>query len=87
MHKRNEDNTKVQQWLNSHGLTLEENFPEALKRLARNYKRKKGYRTLDEVYALIGITKQNISYWLNNPCNTQTKKFSLQGGHESCGSI
>lgn len=87
MYKRNQDHTKVQQWLDSHSLTLEENFPEALKRLAGNYKRNKGYRTLDEVYALIGITKQNISYWLTNLCHTQTKKFSLQSGYESRGSI
>lgn len=77
MHKRNMDNTKVQQWLSRHNLTLEENFPEALKRLARNYKKSKDCQTLDEVYALIGITKQNISYWSKNLCHTQTKKFSL----------
>ena len=68
---------KIQQWLNKHGLILEESFSDAFRILAKKHKKLKGYRTLDEVYELIGITKQNLYYWDRNPCNTQTKNFSL----------
>lgn len=68
---------KIQEWLGEHGLILEESFSDAFRILAKKHKKLKGYRTLDEVYELIGITKQNLFYWDRNPCNTQTKKFSL----------
>lgn len=71
------DHTKIQQWLAQHTLVLEENFPEALRRASRQYKKDHGLQRLDEVYDLIGISKQAISYWSKNICNTQTKKFSI----------
>lgn len=71
------DYQKTQQWLNKHALTLEESFSVAFRKLAKKHKKHEGYRTLDEVYELIGITKQNVSYWAMNPYNTQTKNFSI----------
>lgn len=64
----------VNQWLNHHHLELEESFPDALKKLALNYKHKNGCQSITEVYTMLEITKQNLSYWSLNLSNIQTKK-------------
>lgn len=64
---------KLDLWLNEHHVVLEENFVTAFKTLAKEYKRQKGYKTLDDVYQEIGITKQTVSYWNKNMFQTQKK--------------
>jgi transcriptional regulator with XRE-family HTH domain len=66
---------RVRQWLDARKLTLEEDFPTALRRLARDYKRANGLKTVDGIYLQIGVSKQDISYWASNPGRTQTRKF------------
>lgn len=70
------NNAKVANWLKKRNIELEENFADALRRMAQEYKVQHKLRTLDEVYSLIGVTKQNIYYWGKNPCGIQTKKTS-----------
>lgn len=70
------NNAKVMRWLNERGIKLEESFADALKKLAMKYKTERNCGTLDEVYRLLGASKQNIYYWTVNPCSIQTKKSS-----------
>lgn len=65
--------SRINRWLEQHGLELEESFYEAYKDLAGKYKAEHGYSLLSDVYALTGITKQQLSYWAAHPCSTQTK--------------
>ncbi|MDR2889096.1 MAG: hypothetical protein LBV33_04560 [Lachnospiraceae bacterium] len=67
---------KIQQWLDSHQLTLDESFSYAFRELAKKFKKTNKLATLDEVYCLIGVSKQDVSYWAVNPCGTRTKKSS-----------
>lgn len=66
---------KIQQWLDERGIVLEESFAYALRRLARAYKKTNGMKRLDDVYKLMGASKQDIFWWENHPCSTQTKNF------------
>jgi hypothetical protein len=68
---------KIQKWLDERNLVLEESFSVRIKNLAKNYKLEKSLKSLDEVYLLIGTSKQQLSYWGNNPCNTGTKNFAI----------
>jgi hypothetical protein len=49
--------------------------------------KKKRLPTLHEVYSLIGIKKQNIFYWQNNPVRTQTKRCFKQNAIYEAGKI
>lgn len=66
---------KTQKWLESHQMKPEESFASSIRRYAKNYKRTHHIRLLDDVYHLISVTKQDISWWENHPCSAQTKKF------------
>lgn len=45
-----------------------------MRSIAEEYKTRYGYGTLNEVYRLLGISRQQVTYWKANPCSTQTKK-------------
>lgn len=66
---------KTQKWLESRQIRLEEGFTAAIRRYAKKYKSTHHIRLLDDVYHLLGTTKQNLSWWENHPCSVQTKKF------------
>lgn len=66
------DYHKAERWLEKRGIIPEESFACALNYLAMGYQ-KNHKRTLDEVYAMLGIKKQHIFYWKNNPHSVQTK--------------
>ena len=60
--------------MEQHALVLEEGFCDSLRSIAEEYKTRYGYGTLNEVYRLLGISRQQVTYWKANPCSTQTKK-------------
>ncbi|MCL2266064.1 MAG: hypothetical protein FWC22_08490 [Treponema sp.] len=64
----------ISKWLYERGLELGENFPAALRRLSKTYKKSHNKSLLNDVYAAIGTSKQEISYWKNHLTSTQTKK-------------
>lgn len=66
---------KIQKWLNDHQIKLEESFTSSIREYAKKYKQIHKIRLLDDVYHLIGATKQDISWWEHHPCSAQTKKF------------
>lgn len=66
---------KTQKWLNDHQIKLEESFTSSIREHAKKYKQIHKIRLLDDVYHLIGATKQDISWWEHHPCSAQTKKF------------
>lgn len=68
-------NKKVQQWLDDKGIKLQESFADALKALAKKFQKENGIKNIEEVYALIGLKKQYLTYWANNPFSIQTKKL------------
>ena len=68
------NNGKIRDWLKQHALVLEEWFCDSLRSIAEEYKTRYGYGTLNEVYRLLGISRQQVTYWKANPCSTQTKK-------------
>lgn len=68
-------NQKLREWLLERGILLEESFTQSLVGLAMDYQQRYKIRNLDEVYQCIGIRKQLIAYWRNNPLSAQTKKF------------
>ena len=76
--------SKAQKWLEERGIKLEENFPMALKRLAKTFKKEKGLKNIEEVYALMGLKKQYIAYWLKNLHSIQSKKLQIKYNLCSC---
>ncbi|EOS39577.1 hypothetical protein C809_04648 [Lachnospiraceae bacterium MD335] len=69
------DYAKTQNWLTSRQIKLEESFASSIRSFAKQYKSMHKIRLLDDVYHLLGTTKQDISWWENHPCSAQTKKF------------
>ncbi len=63
---------KMKNWLKQHTLILEESFCD--RKIVEEYKEQYGYKTMSEVYRLMGISRQQIAYWAANPYSTQTKK-------------
>ena len=72
------DYEKTRQWLDVHGVILEESFYTALNNLAKDYKRTNDLRLLEEVYQKLGVNKQAVSWWKNHPCSTQTRQSKIQ---------
>lgn len=58
----------ISQWLEEYNVTLEENFTDALSRMAKEYN---NIISLNEVYIKLGCNKTDISRWKSNPCSTQ----------------
>ena len=52
-------------------------FCDSLRKIVEEYKEQYGYKTMSEVYRLMGISRQQIAYWAANPYSTQTKKRYL----------
>lgn len=69
---------KTRQWLDDHGVILEESFYTALNNLAKDYKKTNDLRLLEEVYQKLGVNKQAVSWWKNHPCSTQTRQSKIQ---------
>jgi hypothetical protein len=80
------DYSKAKKWLAARGIVLSESYACALQSLVIEYQ-KKHMCTLNEVYALIGIKKQYIFYWRNNPFSVQTKYKTKQNVINSAGKI
>lgn len=68
------DQGKTKQWLDDHGVILEESFYTALNNLARVYQETNGIRLLEDVYLILGVKKQAVSWWKNHPYSTQTRE-------------
>ena len=62
----------IHKWLAERNIALEPGFAESLKGLAGAYK--KHGNSLTEIYAALGCSKQNISYWNIHSYSTQSKK-------------
>jgi hypothetical protein len=62
-------------WLSKRNITLEESFVQSLVGMAMTYQHTNGIHNINDVYKLIGVRKQLITYWRSNPSSTQTKKF------------
>lgn len=78
---------KAKEWLKEKGIELEESFVDAIKKLAKNYKQAAGIRNTEEVYSLIGLKKQYLSYWAKNPSSVQQKKLQTKYNFKSCRSF
>lgn len=76
-------NKKVEKWLGERGITLQESFATALKRLAKDFQKEHGIKNIEQVYSLIGLKKQYIAHWLKNPNSVQTKKLQIK--YNLCG--
>ncbi|MBE5981189.1 MAG: hypothetical protein E7249_19000 [Paenibacillaceae bacterium] len=72
------DYKKTKQWLDDHGVILEESFYTALNNLAKDYKKTNDLKLLEEVYQKLGVNKQAVSWWKNHPCSTQTRQSKIQ---------
>lgn len=62
----------IDQWLKEHNIALEENFANALNRMAKELKKSNNVININEVYIKLGCTKTDISRWKNNPCSTHS---------------
>jgi len=71
-------NEKVEEWLKERGIELEESFVDTVKRLAQSHKQAHGIKNVEEVYSLIGLKKQYLAYWKQNPSSAQTKKLQVK---------
>jgi hypothetical protein len=67
--------SNAEKWLSERGIILEENFSSAFRGYAKKYKKSNGISTISEVYGLMNIKNQHLSYWKNKPGATQTKRF------------
>ncbi len=47
-------NKKAGKWLEERGITLQESFAAALKKLAEDFQKEHGIKNIETVYALIG---------------------------------
>lgn len=74
---RNTENSYVKEWLRQHNAVLAESFTDALMRMAKEYKKANGIRTLSEIYQKIDVSKECLYYWKKNPYGAQTKKFQI----------
>ena len=74
---RKTENNYVKEWLRQHNVVLSESFADALLKMAKEYKKANGIRNLSEIYQKIGVSKECLYYWKNNPYGTQTKKFQI----------
>ena len=68
------EDKKVEKWLYAKGIKLQESFSVALKNLAENYKKEHCIKNIENVYSLIGLRKQYLSYWRKNSNSSQSKK-------------
>ncbi|CDE62501.1 putative uncharacterized protein [Fusobacterium sp. CAG:439] len=78
---------KAEKWLEERGITLQENFVTALKKLAKDFQKEHGIKNIEEVYSLIGLKKQYLVYWSKNPHSVQTKKLQVKNNLYCCRSI
>lgn len=74
------NSVKTIKWLKKRNIVLEKSFVTVLREYAEAYKIKQGIRHLDEVYRLLGTSRQNVAFWEKNPCSVHTKKkFEISG--------
>jgi len=66
------NNQKINQWFKKRNLTCEENFGDALHRLASEYGTGNEV-TLEATWGKLGITKQNINAWKYHDQNSMTQ--------------
>ena len=64
----------INKWLDERGLEMGESFPAALRRFSKIYKKSHNIVLLNDVYAAIGTSKQEISLWRKRILSTQSKK-------------
>lgn len=61
-------------WLQTRGISLEQEFVSALKNMAQVYKKANNITNVEKVYDMLGIKKQYLSYWEQNPNSLSSKK-------------
>lgn len=74
---RKTENSYVKEWLRQHNVVLAESFADVLMRMAKEYKKAYGIRTLSDIYQKIGVSKECLYYWKQNPYGAQTKKIQI----------
>ena len=62
----------IDSWLAERDIRLAAGFAQTLRGYANTYKKANGIR-LSDVYALLGCSKQNVSYWEAHCDSTQSK--------------
>lgn len=72
------DRVKTLKWLKERNIVLEEDFTAVLRKYAETYKKEQGIRRLEEVYRLLGTSRQNAAFWERNPCSTHKKASKYQ---------
>lgn len=70
-------NKKALNWLHHKSLQLEKSFSYTIKMFAQDYKIKHGIRNIEEVYSMLEIKKQYLSYWEQKSYTIQSKKKLL----------
>ncbi|MBD5089833.1 MAG: hypothetical protein HDT30_13665 [Clostridiales bacterium] len=68
---------KTLKWLTKRNIELEEGFVPALRRYIEAYKKDHNIPRMNEVYHLLGTSRQNVAFWEENPCSTHTKNFEI----------
>lgn len=71
------NNKLINEWFNSRGITLAAGFAETLRGYAREYKRSHNIN-LNEIYTMLGCSKQNVSYWDIHCDSTQSGNSILR---------
>lgn len=61
-------------WLKERGISLEQEFVSALKNMAQIYKKANNITNVEKVYGMLGVKKQYLSYWGQNPYSLSSKK-------------
>ena len=62
------------QWIKNKGIILEEGFVERIRSMAQNYKQAHNIKNVEKVYSMLGVKKQYLSYWRQNPYSVRSKK-------------
>lgn len=68
-------NNDATMWLSVRGIVLEENFTDALKKIAKKYQKINNIKNIKNVYNIIELKKQYLYYWQNHPSYIQQKKL------------
>lgn len=76
--EKTNDKQKSRKWLEERGITLQESFAAALKKLAKDFQKEHEIKNIEHVYSLIGLKKQYIAHWIKNQNSVQTKKTPNQ---------
>jgi len=77
---------KIKEWLKERHLVCEENFGEAMYKLALDHSEKTGL-TLSEIWRELGVSKQCISHWKNDLPPTMKTNYARYYANEKAGKL